>query len=120
MDFGGPQGERLSLLNRITPFLDDHGLLRGMAFFYDDGTELVFGSHQTLRLAVCIAPSIGIRGSAGERIIRVYCETDANALLNKRYYLQALDERHHFKVQHPKLPQKALSYEEEKTNCIRC
>jgi hypothetical protein len=75
MDFGGPDGSRLSLLNRITPYLDDGGSLRGMAFFYDDGTELVFGSRRayvhTTRNTRSIEPSIIIYGSAGERIIRV-------------------------------------------------
>lgn len=82
MDFGGPRGERLSLLNRITPFVDDRGLLRGVAFFYDDGTELVFGSRWATQslcsTTICPEPSIEIRGSAGERIIRVWCEADAN------------------------------------------
>jgi len=78
MDFGGSQGERLPLLNRITPFLDSGGLLRGMAFYYDDGTELIFGSRRVfydVELSIpCLEPSFEIRGSAGERIIRINCK----------------------------------------------
>lgn len=98
MDFGGPRGERLSLLSRITPFLDDQGLLRGVAFFYDDGTELVFGSRWAFQslfsTTICPEPSIEIRGSAGERIIRVWCEANANRESTKP----------RFQVQLPKLP----------------
>lgn len=97
MDFGGPQGERLSLLSRITPFLNGQGLLMGMAFFYDDGTELVFGFrwafHSLLSATICPEPSIEIRGSAGERIIRVYCEADA----------KHQPPRPRFQVRHPRL-----------------
>lgn len=75
MDFGGPQGERLALLNRVTPFLDERGRLRGMAFFYDDGTERVFGSRRifedSIASTICPEPSFEIRGSAGERIVRI-------------------------------------------------
>ncbi len=75
MDFGGSSGERLPLLNRITPFLDNHGGLRGMAFFYDDGTERVYGTRRvfenTASTKLCSEPSFEIRGSAGERIIRI-------------------------------------------------
>ena len=75
VDFGGPLGERLPLLNRVTPFLDNHGELRGMAFFYDDGTERVYGSRRTFgdraSTTLCSEPSFEIRGSAGERIIRI-------------------------------------------------
>lgn len=82
MNFGGPQGERLSLLNRVTPFLCNRGLLKGMGFFYDDGTELIFGSRRIFNTVesttICLEPSFEIRGSAGERIIRIGY-ADANA-----------------------------------------
>lgn len=108
MDFGGPQGERLSMLNRITPFLDDQGLLRGMAFFYDDGTELVFGSRWVFErlgsTTICTEPSIVIRGSTGERIIRVSCEADANTV----------PPRPRFQVQRPKLSKSPSCVERRK------
>jgi hypothetical protein len=59
---GGTRGERLFLLNRITPFLDEEGLLRGTAFFYDDGRKLVFGSRRVFETVMtsttCTEPSL--------------------------------------------------------------
>lgn len=93
MDFGGPLGERLPLLNRITPFLDNHGSLRGMAFFYDDGTERVYGSRRIFEnpasSTICSEPSFEIRGSAGERIMRIGYDIGTRRLSR-------------FQVRHPK------------------
>ncbi|KAH8895343.1 hypothetical protein GQ53DRAFT_50078 [Thozetella sp. PMI_491] len=102
IDFGGPHGERLALLNRVTPFLDGADYLRGMAFYYDDGTELVFGSRLAFGKGdvckACLEPSLPIRGSAGERIIRIYC----------RGMTPSNDPRStpHFQVWHPSLLKK--------------
>lgn len=46
IEFGGPHGEKLALLNRIIGIFDAAtGLLRGLGFTYDDGTKLFYGSH---------------------------------------------------------------------------
>ncbi|KAH7324434.1 hypothetical protein B0I35DRAFT_424165 [Stachybotrys elegans] len=79
VNFGGARGERLSLLNRVTPYLNARGLLQGMSFFYDDGTELSFGSRGVFEnkpsSTAATEPSLVIRGAAGERIVRIYYMT---------------------------------------------
>ncbi|KAI9147449.1 hypothetical protein HJFPF1_12470 [Paramyrothecium foliicola] len=78
MNFGGPQGERLPLLNRITPFVDSGGLLRGMAFFYDDGTKLSFEDTLTVgcpdRVITRLFAQMKCTGSSIEKLDAQYID----------------------------------------------
>jgi hypothetical protein len=73
--FGGDGGEKLALLNRVVLYQTNSSALQGIAFSYDDDTEMVFGTgHATAQPGfevVCTEPSFYIRGAAGERITRV-------------------------------------------------
>ncbi|KAI8723142.1 hypothetical protein NCS52_00169300 [Fusarium sp. LHS14.1] len=76
MNFGGTDGSRLSRLNRIVAFHDDHcGSFRGFAFFYTDGSEEAFGMKEILNTAskrwTCIEQSIALDGPGGERIVKL-------------------------------------------------
>ncbi|CCT69595.1 uncharacterized protein FFUJ_05493 [Fusarium fujikuroi IMI 58289] len=74
MDFGGPSGSLLPLLTRIAIFHDhiNHNV-RGLGFYYNDGTEREFGFREFLTDYRCrdtaLEMSVSIDGPAGERII---------------------------------------------------
>ncbi|KAH7169296.1 hypothetical protein DER46DRAFT_635251 [Fusarium sp. MPI-SDFR-AT-0072] len=77
MDFGGPSGSLLPLLNRIVVFLDSsvNFSIRGLGFYYTDGTEREFGFreilHDSRERSLAIEQSLSINGPAGERITGV-------------------------------------------------
>jgi hypothetical protein len=76
IDFGGPSGSLLPLLNRIAIFHDDRNAsIKGLGFYYTDGTEREFGVRQVLwntrERWSCIEQSLFINGPAGERITGV-------------------------------------------------
>ncbi|RBA17650.1 hypothetical protein FPRO05_11365 [Fusarium proliferatum] len=74
MDFGGPSGSLLPLLTRIAIFHDhiNHNV-RGLGFYYNDGTEREFGFREFLTDYRCrdtaVEMSVPIDGPAGERIV---------------------------------------------------
>ncbi|KAF5634195.1 hypothetical protein F52700_5915 [Fusarium sp. NRRL 52700] len=73
MDFGGPNGSLLPLLNRITIFHDyKYSMVRGLGFHYTDGTKREFGfraiMYATRERWWSVEQSISIDGPAGERI----------------------------------------------------
>ncbi|KAJ3466142.1 hypothetical protein MRS44_006800 [Fusarium solani] len=85
MDFGGADGSRLSLLNRIVAFHDDcHDSLRGFSFFYTDGSEEAFGIRGIVDTAskrwTCIEQSLALNGPGGERIAKLIFEHRHTAL----------------------------------------
>ncbi|KAF5253556.1 hypothetical protein FANTH_1627 [Fusarium anthophilum] len=74
MDFGGPSGSLLPLLTRVAIFHDDlNYTVRGLGFYYTDGTEREFGFREVLTAYrhrdTAIELSLPINGPAGERII---------------------------------------------------
>ncbi|KAI7763635.1 hypothetical protein LZL87_010690 [Fusarium oxysporum] len=77
MDFGGPSGSLLPLLNRIVVFLDSSVTfsIRGLGFYYTDGKEREFGFreilHDSRERSLAIEQSLSINGPAGERITGV-------------------------------------------------
>jgi hypothetical protein len=93
MDFGGYRGRKLGFLNRITAFLEaDTGRFKGLKFFYDDLTEVSFGSrHETSTGsglgAPCLELSCPIDGKGGERITKVRV---AYNMFAKRRLIQSL------------------------------
>lgn len=80
IEFGGYQGERLSMLNRVSFYMDPKSnLFTGFGFFYDDGSEESCGSYELdqsihPRRTPSIEMSFYILGRLGERItcIEVY------------------------------------------------
>lgn len=73
VDFGGPKGERLRLLNRVVGIFDvRYDLLIGLRFAYDDGTERFYGACQRLGNETCQRPchemSLIVDGKQGERV----------------------------------------------------
>ncbi|KAG5803393.1 hypothetical protein H9Q74_013288 [Fusarium xylarioides] len=81
MDFGGPSGSLLPLLNRITLFHDDiHSKIRGLGFYYTDGTKREFGFreivHHCRERRWSVEQSLFINGPAGERITGVGFRTE--------------------------------------------
>lgn len=80
IEFGGPHGEKLALLNRIIGVFDAAtGLLRGLGFTYDDGTELVYDSHVGRKGSNVWKPhheiSFAIDGKRGERLDEIRAHT---------------------------------------------
>ena len=76
VDFGGPNGERLALLNRIVGLFDVvHGHMRGLKFYYDNATAQLYGSDQCLEEAAVCLPchevSFLVSGKLGERVDRI-------------------------------------------------
>lgn len=76
MDFGGPRGERLGLLNRVVALVGGtHGLFKGLDFFYDDGTVKSYGLRRVVEEACttrpCVQPSFVVCGKQGERITEI-------------------------------------------------
>ncbi|KAF5674114.1 hypothetical protein FCIRC_7883 [Fusarium circinatum] len=74
MDFGGPSGSLLPLLTRVAVFHDDLNYnVRGLGFYYTDGTEREFGFREVTTTyrhrGTAIELSLPIDGPAGERII---------------------------------------------------
>lgn len=73
--FGGPDGSRLSLLNKVTVYMNMAFAFHGIAFSYDDGTELLCGSksniHHSKQMKEGIAQSVTIHGRLGERIVKM-------------------------------------------------
>lgn len=73
VDFGGPNGERLRLLNRVVGVFDArYDILVGLRFAYDDGTERFYGSCQRLGNETRQRPyhemSFIVDGKQGERV----------------------------------------------------
>lgn len=76
MDFGGPSGSLLPLLTRVAIFHDDiNHNVRGLGFYYNDGTEREFGFREFLTDYRCrdtaLEASVAIGGPAGERIVGI-------------------------------------------------
>ncbi|KAF5538414.1 hypothetical protein FNAPI_11122 [Fusarium napiforme] len=74
MDFGGPSGSLLPLLTRVAMIYDDlHLTVKGLGFYYTDGTEREFGFREIVSDArqrvAAIELSVPIDGAAGERIV---------------------------------------------------
>jgi hypothetical protein len=74
MDFGGPSGSLLPLLTRVAIFYDDiHKTVKGLGFYYTDGTEREFGFREVVnnhrQRETALEMSVPIDGPAGERII---------------------------------------------------
>ncbi|KAF4502562.1 hypothetical protein FAGAP_1204 [Fusarium agapanthi] len=74
MDFGGPSGSLLPLLTRVAIFHDDlNQTVKGLGFYYTDGTEREFGFREVLTHCrhrdTTLELSLPIDGPAGERII---------------------------------------------------
>jgi hypothetical protein len=80
IEFGGYEGQKLSMLNRVSFYMDPKSnLFTGFGFFYDDGSEESCGSYELdqsihPRRAPSIEMSFYILGRLGERItcIEVY------------------------------------------------
>lgn len=77
MDFGGPRGEKLRLLNRVVALLDGrYGLFTGLEFFYDDGTRELHGSRyldaDAGRRTPSVEQSLVVCGKQGERIAEIH------------------------------------------------
>ncbi|RBQ78652.1 hypothetical protein FVER14953_13187 [Fusarium verticillioides] len=73
MDFGGPSGSLLPLLIRVALFVDDrHNAVKGLGFYYADGTEREFGFREVVtncrQRDKTLELSVPIDGPAGERI----------------------------------------------------
>ncbi|KAK2128842.1 hypothetical protein NOF04DRAFT_1346157 [Fusarium oxysporum II5] len=81
MDFGGPSGSLLPLLNRVAIFVDSSVTfsIRGLGFYYTDGTEREFGIREiwddSRERFLAIEQSLSINGPAGERITGVGFQT---------------------------------------------
>ncbi|KAJ4270972.1 hypothetical protein NW764_013853 [Fusarium oxysporum] len=81
MDFGGPSGSLLPLLSRIAVFVDSSVTfsIRGLGFYYTDGTEREFGIREiwddSRERFLAIEQSLSINGPAGERITGVGFQT---------------------------------------------
>ncbi|KAF5964074.1 hypothetical protein FCOIX_13579 [Fusarium coicis] len=74
MDFGGPSGSLLPLLTRVALLYDDlNHAVKGLGFYYNDGTEREFGFREIVtnrrQRDTAIELSVPINGPAGERII---------------------------------------------------
>ena len=79
VDFGGPSGEKLALLNRIVGIFDNYyHMMRGMRFCYDDGTEQVYGPCRPRHESKHWEMSLVVDGKGGERVdgIRAVRRTD--------------------------------------------
>ncbi|KAF5622077.1 uncharacterized protein FTJAE_11044 [Fusarium tjaetaba] len=77
MDFGGPSGSLLPLLTRAALFVDDiNHTVKGLGFYYTDGTEREFGFREIVsdsrQRLTAIELSVPIDGAAGERIVGLY------------------------------------------------
>lgn len=80
IEFGGPHGEKLALLNLIIGVFDTTtGLLSGLGFAYDDGTEQVYGSHVGRKGSNVWKPHheipFAIDGKRGERLDEIIIHT---------------------------------------------
>lgn len=73
VEFGGPDGARLSSLIRVVAYLDDgSGSIKGFAFHFMDGTRETCGMTHVTESAIerwaCTEQSVAIDGPGGERI----------------------------------------------------
>ncbi|KAI9148891.1 hypothetical protein HJFPF1_10934 [Paramyrothecium foliicola] len=73
VSFGGENGERLASLIRLAVFMDGAAGFYGISFYYNDGSEVLYGSktttHQLGQTVPCVEQSFLIHGPDGERII---------------------------------------------------
>lgn len=95
MGFGGPHGARLSLLNRVVGLIDTKlGQLLGLAFVYDDGKELLFGTNTELHCIDhsrrCAELSFPIQGCRGEMIVEIQVAYNIRKLFQPQHVLGAV------------------------------
>lgn len=95
MDFAGPHGARLNLLNRVVGLMDTKlGQLLGLAFVYDDGKELLFGTNTEFHCIDhsrrCAELSFPIQGSRGERIVEIQVAYNIRKLFQLQHVLGAV------------------------------